>query len=159
MGIDVDVLKEKKIIFSSEELARNNSNNFISVYSDHILLPQSKFSSADYINYKIIESNKKTELANLLYYTGMLLNDESLTSSSLVAKLISDSNSRLLFIRELKGETDDNLSEIFYELEWADKYIGSDNLVKELVQYLLTDNEIGSDYEFFMYLKEKYHYL
>ena len=93
-GIDCNELKEKKIIFSSEELSRNNSNNYISVYSDHILLPQSHISSAEYINYKIIENNKKTELANLLYYTGMLLDDESLTPKIVVDNLISDSNNK-----------------------------------------------------------------
>lgn len=158
-GIDSDDLKEKKIIFSSEELSRNNSNNYISVYSNYILLPQSQLSSAEYINYKIIESNKKSNLANLLYYTGMLLNDESLTAKSLVAQLISDSNNRQLSIKELNGTTDEILKDVSYELEQADKFIGSEKFVKELVQYLLTDNEIDSDYEFFEYLKAKYNYL
>lgn len=158
-GIDCNELKEKKIIFSSEELSRNNSNNYISVYSDHILLPQSHISSAEYINYKIIENNKKTELANLLYYTGMLLDDESLTPKIVVDNLISDSNNKALAIEEINGTPDEALKDLPFELKQANEFIGPDNLIKELVQYLITDNGINSDYDFFEYLKTKYNYV
>jgi hypothetical protein len=158
-GIDCNELKEKKIIFSSEELSRNNSNNYISVYSDHILLPQSHISSAEYINYKIIENNKKTELANLLYYTGMLLDDESLTPTIVVDNLISDSNNKVLAIEEINGTPDEALKDLQFELKQANEFIGPDNLIKELVQYLITDNGINSDYDFFEYLKTKYNYV
>ena len=115
--------------------------------------------SEEYINYKIIENNKKTELANLLYYTGMLLDDESLTPTIVVDNLISDSNNKVLAIEEINGTPDEALKDLQFELKQANEFIGPDNLIKELVQYLITDNGINSDYDFFEYLKTKYNYV
>lgn len=142
-GIDTDTLKSKKMIMVSKDMGRNFWNNYFVEFDHYILFSSDYLDSATYINYLLQKSGKESEIGDL-FSAAVLLTDK-MSAEAIIETMISEEAERQQLLSEIDGDaTDRNVSD---QLEMLKNQLGTDKLLREIVQYLLNP-EIKTDNDF-----------
>jgi hypothetical protein len=142
-GLDTSQLDNKKILFASEDMGRNNTNNFFSVFQDYILVTPGYLNCDTYLHYLVLgdSSHRDIRQKSPLIRTFLLMSFDTNTATI---------KSRL--IEEIKAQKTAP-EEYSFVVENADDWIevlkktDSQILVRKITQYMIHPDLYGNDNE------------
>lgn len=139
-GIDSSFLQGKPIIYVSKDLARNFTNQEISIFNDYILSCQKRIYSNNILKNLLLKNGKTSILTECALLLG-----ECLSASEVVESLYQLCDWR---IREEQNENQEVYIQLRSKIEEAVQKVGTEVFVKNMYQYLLYDTT-RSDEQFF----------
>ena len=150
-GLDIHDLKAKRIIIASKDLGRNFSNNNFIEFNDYVLVSPDYLNSQTYMSYRLHESGKDSKIGDL--FSHALLRSDVIEADEIVKIMMTIEEERQQMLEDLEGVQKEQL--VSRQLKEIEQQIGDENLIKEIVQYLLY-SELRSDEEFVEYIYENY---
>lgn len=154
-GIDVEFLKNKKIIFASKDMGRNLANNWISVFDQYILAAPGYLSEDGIFRYLVLKEDKYRQMREdspiiqcLLMHMGLC---DSLKETS---ENLNDAIQWEIECRADSGDDADNLQKLQLVQEVLGK-VDKEQFVKEAVKYILNPSEYENDDAFMNAMREK----
>ncbi|RGF86633.1 hypothetical protein DXA12_15455 [Ruminococcus sp. AM57-5] len=150
-GLDIHDLKAKRIIIASKDLGRNFSNNNFIEFNDYVLVSPDYLNSQTYMSYRLHESGKDSKIGDL--FSHALLRSDVIEADEIVKIMLTIEEERQQMLEDLEEVQKEQL--VSRQLKEIEQQIGDENLIKEIVQYLLY-SELRSDEEFVEYIYENY---
>jgi hypothetical protein len=151
-GIDVSKIENKKVLFASKDLGRNNTNNNMAVFDDYILASPGYISCNEIIHniilgdYKNRNIREKSSLIKLFMMTDFDNDSDTITEDLL---------EEMKYRKENKADYSDSIENID---EWIDilSKVDSKTFVKKMVEYAVNPALYRDDEAFFQEINKIY---